>query len=372
MQIQSIMNFKSLRSRSAVARRKNAADDNRPIKTSGEEMKKRFLILIAAAFLFAGNVKSETPPLKLVQTIKLPEEIKGRFDHFAVDLTGNRLFATPEDNHAVLVFELKTGELLHTIKGIGKPHAILYREDLHELYITDGDTGDLKIFDSQTYTLKSSVKLLEDADSIGYDPVTKYLYIDNGGGDVHETYSMLSVVDTTAGKKVADIKVDGETLEAMALESSSPKMYVNNKARNRVDVIDRGKREILASWPIIKGKTNVAMALDETNHRLFVACRSGDLIVFDTASGKELTSLPIAKGVDDLVFDKDSKRIYAAADGFVDVYQEESPDNYKLLAKVPSGPVGRTARLVPELKRYFVAVPQHDTTPSEILVYDVQ
>ena len=220
--------------------------------------------------------------------------------------------------------------------------------------------------------MKSSVKLLEDADSIGYDPATKYLYIDNGGGDVHETYSMLSVVDTTSGKKVADMKVDGETLEAMALETSSPKMYVNNKAKNRVDVIDREKREILASWPITKGKTNVAMALDEANHRLFVACRSGDLIVFDTTSGKELSSLPIAKGVDDLAFDKDSKRIYAAADGFVDVYQEESPDSYKLLAKVPSGPAARTARLVPELKRYFVAVPQHETIPSEVLVYEVQ
>ena len=171
---------------------------------------------------------------------------------------------------------------------------------------------------------------------------------------------------------MADIKVDGETLEAMALESSSSKMYVNNKAKNRVDVIDREKREILTSWPISKGKTNVAMALDEDNHRLFVACRSGDLVVFDTTSAKEIATLPITKGVDDLVFDKDNKRIYAAADGFVDVYQEESPDGYKLVTKVPSGPSARTARLVPELKRYFVAVPQHETTPSEVLVYEVQ
>ena len=183
---------------------------------------------------------------------------------------------------------------------------------------------------------------------------------------------MLSIVDTTTGKKLADLKIDGETLEAMALESSSPKMYVNNKAKNRVDVIDREKREILASWPITKGKTNVAMALDEANHRLFVACRSGQLIVFDTTSGKELSSLPIAQGVDDLAFAKDNKRIYAAADGFVDVYQEQSPDDYQLLAKVPSGPAGRTASLVPELKRYFVAVPQHDAVPSEVLVFEVQ
>src|ERR1700747_122261 len=106
-------------------------------------MKTRFLFAIAVALSFAVNIKSDTAPLKLVQTIKLPADIKGRFDHFAVDLAGNRLFATPEDNHAVLVFDLKTGKLLHTIKGIGKPHAILYRDDLKQIYVTDGDAGDL-------------------------------------------------------------------------------------------------------------------------------------------------------------------------------------------------------------------------------------
>jgi hypothetical protein len=33
--------------------------------------------------------------------------------------------------------------------------------------------------------------------------------------------------------------------------------------------------------------------------------------------------------------------------------------------------MGRTARLVPELKRYFVAVPQHGTASAEVLVFDV-
>src|SRR5260370_9960310 len=110
---------------------------------------------------------------------------------------------------------------------------------MSRLYVTDGEAGDVKIFDSTTYRLLSSVKLLEDADSIGYDPATKYLYIDNGGGDVHETYSMLSVVDTTAGKKLPDIKIDGDTLEAMALQKSSPRLNVNNRAKNHVALVDR-------------------------------------------------------------------------------------------------------------------------------------
>ena len=335
-------------------------------------MKKCYAMLAASLILFVIAARGQDASvLKLAQTLTLPSDIKGNFDHFGVDLKNNRLFATPEGYKAVLVFDIKSGKPIHTIKEIGKPHAVLYREDLNRIYITDGDAGDLKIFDGKTYALMSSVKLLEDADSIGYDPKSNYLYIDNGGGDVHQTYSMLSVVDTTAGKKLADIKIDGDTLEAMALESSSPKLYVNNKAKNQVDVVDREKRALLTSWPVTKCKTNVAMAFDESNRRLFIACRSGQISVLDSESGKEVTALPITKGVDDITYDPASKRLYAACDGDVDVYEQSSPDQYKRLAQVPTGPLARTARLVPELKQYFVAVPQHGTDPAKILIFDV-
>ena len=335
-------------------------------------MKKVSLILVSFFAVFAGQARSqEAAPLKLIQTFKLPPEVKGNFDHFAVDLKGGRLFATPEYYKAVVVFDLQSGKLTHTIKGIDKPHAVLYREDLNRIYVTDGDAGDLKIFDGATYRQLSSVKLLEDADSIGFDPATKYLYIDNGGGDVHQTYSMLSVVDTTDAKKLADMKIDGDTLEAMALEKSSSRMFVNNRAKNQVDVIDREKRELVASWPVTKCKTNVAMAFDDANHRLFVACRSGAISVMDSTSGKEVAELPITKGVDDAVYDAASKRVYASCDGEVNVYEQTSADNYKLLGKVASGPLGRTSLLVPALKRYFVAVPQHGTESAEVLVFEV-
>src|SRR6202790_2143477 len=279
----------------------------------GGEMKRSFAILFVVLFLFAGKSSGqESAPLKLVQTYKLPPDVKGNFDHFAIDLSGNRLFATPEAYKAVLVFDLKSGKLIHKITGIEKPHAILYRPDLKRLYITDGESGDLKIVDSDSYAIVSSVKLLEDADSIGYDPKTKYLYIDNGGGDVHQTYSMLSVVDTTAGKKLADIKIDGDTLEAMVLDNASPRIFLNNKAKSQVDVIDRDKRTLLTSWPITKSKTNVAMAYDAANHRLFIGCRGGGIVVIDTDSGKEVAVLEITKGVDDIVFDPASKRLYAS------------------------------------------------------------
>lgn len=54
-------------------------------------------------------------PLKALQMIPIPPAVKGCFDHFGVDLKHNRLFATPEDAHVVLVYDLVTAELLTEI-----------------------------------------------------------------------------------------------------------------------------------------------------------------------------------------------------------------------------------------------------------------
>ena len=82
-------------------------------------MKRTIAMLLVMCGLFAMKTQSqEAAPLKLAQTYKLPADVKGNFDHFAIDLAGNRLFATPEAYKAVLVIDLKTGNLLHKISGI--------------------------------------------------------------------------------------------------------------------------------------------------------------------------------------------------------------------------------------------------------------
>ena len=159
----------------------------------------------------------------------------------------------------------------------------------------------------------------------------------------------------------------GDTLEAMALEKGSSRIYLHNKVKSQVDVIDREKRALIASWPITKGKVNVAMALDEANHRLFIACRNGEM---DTQTGKEIAALPITKGLDDLKYDASGKRIYAACNGTRMSTSSQTWITTNAL-EVPTGPVGRTALLAPDLKQYFVAVPQHGTTRAEVLVFEV-
>jgi DNA-binding beta-propeller fold protein YncE len=330
-------------------------------------------MLLAAALLPLNAAAAEKPaPLKLIAHFTMPAAVKGRFDHLCADVAGNRLFLAAESAHEVLVFNLRTGKYLRAIPDIQIPHAIFVRDDLNRIYVTDGGAGELKIFDGKTYQLVKRVQLKVDSDSIGYDPATKYLFIDNGGGDAHESFSMFSIVDTTSGEKVADIKVDGETLEAMAIDPASSRIYVNNPAKSEVDVIDPKTHEVVAHWPVTMGQRNVSMALDRARHRLFVACRSGALVVFDTVTGKELQSFPIDTGVDDLIFDPASKRLYASAGGMVDVYRELDADHYESLGKIASGPGGKNEVLAPQLHRLYVTIPPGNHPPGSVAVFRVE
>ena len=361
----------------------------------------RYFFLLAAltialwtaprAFVFAGD----TPPLKLVKTIELADihsgapdvsadqlaknltttrmvGVQNHFDHLTADLKNNRLFIVPEDNKTIEVYDIRTGKFVHSIKGIGVGHSVVYRPDIDRIFVTDGSEGDLKIFNGTTYELLKSVKLLADSDATGYDPVTHNLYIADGGLDAKLNYTFLEIVNTDTGERVGQIKIDSNRLEAMVVEKSGSRLFLNMTEKNSIGVIDRTKQAVAAVWPLTC-KVNASVAIDEKNHRLFDACRDGNLNVLDSDTGKVLQNLPISTGVDDMTFDPASQRIYVAAgEGFVNVFEEIDPDHYQAIGKIPTGPLGKTGSLVPALNEYFVAVPPHGATCAEVLVFAVQ
>lgn len=322
--------------------------------------------LLAATFPAMAQTAA---PLTLVGHYDLTGAPAGHMDHVAIDLAGHRLFATDEGG-AVAVVNLRTGKLVQTISSAQEPHALLYRADLDRLYVTDGGAGLLRIYDGKSYKEVGTVKLWDDADSVGYDPATHDLYIDSGGGDLHQTFSHFSQVDTSAAKLVRDSHIDGDTLEAMQLSSQSPLIYLNIRSKHQIAVINRQTHQVQAVWTIQGASDNTAMALDEAHHRLYVGCRSGAMVIFDTTTGKQLAALPVGKVVDDMVYDPVSQRIYAACDGAVYVYQRTGPDQFRV-SQVKSAVLGKTALLVPSLHRYYVSVPKAGSTPAQILVYRV-
>src|SRR5713101_1240814 len=220
--------------------------------------------------LMLGAWAQKKEPLALSQSTPLPELHDGDFDHFAADLPGNRLFSTAEENSKVLVFDLKTNKLIRTISDLKAPHSMLYRPDLKKLFVVDGDLGEVKIYETDAYKPVGTIKLKEGADASLYDPSTKYLYVVNGGKDAKLPNAYISVIDTNTAKIVGEIKVDSNDVEGIAIEKSGPRMFVDIRGNNSVEVFDREKRTLLAAWSVAQeAKKPTAIALDESKHRLF-------------------------------------------------------------------------------------------------------
>jgi DNA-binding beta-propeller fold protein YncE len=313
-------------------------------------------------------------PLKLLQSIPLPSLKAGDFDHFAMDLEGHRLFLTAEENGKLLGFDTNENKLIHTIEDLKAPHAVLYRKEFNKLFVVDGDESAVKIYDAQSYQPLGKVGLDPDADSMAYDAATKYMYVVNGGREAKTPYSFITVVDLSASKKVRDIKIDSDRVEAVVLEKSGPRLFCNITGTNTVGVMERTKSALEKEWKLPAGvQQNVALALDEKDHRLFVVTRKpGNLVVLDSDSGKVIASLPAVGMVDDMAYDADHHRLYLAGDQFVDVFSQKDADHYALLARIPGGFRAKTGILVPELNRYYLAVPRHGNSAAKVNVYEVQ
>jgi DNA-binding beta-propeller fold protein YncE len=338
-------------------------------------MKRIFGVLLTIfVCLPSGIAAQEKVPLKLVATIPLPGLKDGDFDHFAPDLDGQRLFLTAEENDKLEVLDAKANSRIRTIENVKAPHSALFRPDLKKLFIVEGDASSVRVYDTDNFKMLDEVKLSIDADSMAYDPATHYMYVVNGGREAHTPYSLISVVDTNASKKLRDIKIPSNHVEAIILEKSGPRMFINISGQNAVGVMDRNKSALTATWPLPAGdKLNVAMAFDETYHRLFVVTRNpGKLVVMNSDNGKVIADLPAVGLVDDAIYDAQHKRIYLAGDQYLDVFEQKDPDHYALLTRIPGAFRAKTGILVPEWNRYYLAVPHHVGKEGEVRVYDIQ
>jgi DNA-binding beta-propeller fold protein YncE len=204
----------------------------------------------------------------------------------------------------------------------------------------------------------------EGADNVRHDART---------GLVILGHKSLAVIDPKALTVKADISV-GAVPRAFRPEPSRPRMYCNLPG-NVVAVIDTDRNEVTARYTLTLAGNNAAMAVDPEHHRLFIGCRKEPkLVVLDTDTGKEITSLPIPGDVDDLAYDARNKRVYASCgEGFLVAIRQDDPDHYTELTRIPTAKLARTSLLDADSGRMFVAVPrQPGKDGPEVWVFRVR
>ena len=316
-------------------------------------------ILSGGSALSAG-----TTPLELVQTIALPD-VRGRIDHLDIDLEGERLFVAALGNDTVEIVDLHAGRRSEPIHGLQEPQGVAYIPDAKRLAVANGRGGRVDIFDGTSLAALGRVEGLDDADNLRYAPDARRLYVGYG--------SALAVLDMAAMQRLTAIKLAGHP-ESFQLASGTSRIFVNVPSAEQIAVVDPGKAAIVATWPLGSLKANFPMALDEPDHRLFVATRRpARLLVYDAASGSRIAEITIGGDADDLFFDAEHRRIYViCGEGVIDVVEQLDVNRYRAVTQLKTSPGARTGLFVPQRKTLYVAVPATGGSAAEIRVYRIQ
>jgi DNA-binding beta-propeller fold protein YncE len=344
-------------------------------------MNKIFCYLLTTFTLLAVTTASqEYPGLKLVQTIPI-HNISARFDHFGIDLKRMRLFLPAEENHSLEIIDLRKGEVIHSIPGFEKAHAVYYRPDANEIFVSDNN-GTCKIFRGDSFDFVKTIRLtLDYADGLRFDPESKLVYVVNAHKSAEGVprFSYLAIIDTRKWEHVGDIKVEGDRIEEVALEPSGSRLFLDVSGRHEIGLVDRDKRTQVGAWQYPAEGVPYAAVLDQDDHRLLVALRRpGALMILDSDSGKMITSMPTKEGIDDIYYDSARRRIYLSAgvvgstEGYIVIFKQIDPDHYESEGTISTGGASPTSLFVPGLNRYYVAVQSHGAKEAEVQVYEVK
>jgi hypothetical protein len=313
--------------------------------------------------------------LGLVETIPLPTE--GWMDHLTVDLKNQHVFISGEYSKSFVVVDLRAGQVIRNITGLeGNPRKPFFDPKTNQVWV---DLGDNTLVDIDAGTLEI-VKTVEmtggkgaakrDPDNGAYDFARGIYYSAVGTSGTMD--GSIEIVDTRAGKLIGSIPMHGSDPAGLVLDPAGNRLYVGMgdvvNGESVCKVIDTEKREVVAEWPITGGPQPHVAGLDLPHHRLFFGSRlqgghqgePGKLVIMNSDDGKVIQVLDSVGGADELYFDAPSKRIYfSGSTGTVAVFKQDDADHYELLGKVPTGAEAKTGLWIPELKRYYSAVPKH-------------
>src|ERR1700686_239018 len=314
--------------------------------------------------------------LRLVETIPLPTE--GYMDHLSYDLKNQHLFLSAENNKEVVVVDMKTGKVIQETKVGGNPRKPFFNPSTNELWVDLGDNTVVAL-NGSTFEVAKTIELTggknapgRDPDNAAFDAAKGLYYVAVRTRSEGSKEASIEIIDTKAAKLIGSIKMDGQEPAGIVLDPAVNRLYAGMgdvvNGESVVKVVDTAKRAIVAEWSTAGGPQPHVAGLDAAHHRLFMGSRlggghnvdPGKLVIINTDTGKVIETLDATGGGDEIFFDAPSKRVYfSRSTGTLAVFREDDPDHFRLLGKVPTGAIAKSGIWIPELKRYYAAVPKH-------------
>ncbi len=312
-----------------------------------------FALLLAGASVFAFQPGG----YHLLKRVALSAAEGGGeyFDYITFDAASRRVYLS--HGTEVKVLNGDTDEVVGNITGLKRDHGVAIVPELGRGFISDGETGQVVVFDLKTLKTIGQVKAEPDADSILYDPASKRIFCFNGDS------KSATVIDPSKQTVVATIPLEGAPEQAVA--DGKGMIYDNLEDKNEVIAIDTRALKITARWPVAPAGQPVSIAMDRAHRRLFIGSRNPKLlVVMDADNGKIIGQpFPIGGRVDTNVYDPDTGLIAAATgDGTLHIFHEDSPDKLSVVETVATEFGAKTMALDPKTHNLLVDTADFEST----------
>ena len=274
---------------------------------------------------------------------------EGGWDYVTLDPSTHHLYV-PRSTHT-MVIDTESGNTLADIPGQKRNHGVALVPDVGRGFISDGGgDGAVVIFDLKSNQVLGSIKAQPDADGIIYDKSSGLVLVVSGDNGV--LMSLKPDVDPKNGTLDPPIDLGGKP-EFLAADGKG-KVYVNLVDKNMVAVVDIKARNVVARWPVAPGGNPVGMAIDTKKRLLFIGCRNPQkLIVMSADDGKIVADLPIGAGVDATKIDG-AQAFASCRDGKLEVAGETAPGKWGILQTASTPPAARTMDVDTALHKIYL------------------
>ena len=293
--------------------------------------------------LFGVQPNAADGPYQLIKEVHIGGE--GGWDYLNVDSLTRRLYIS--HGTKVVVYDMAKDAVVGEIADTPGVHGAVAAFD-GRIVSSNGRGNNASIVDAKTLQTISKVETEGNPDFIMYEPRQHEVYTMNGNG------RSASVIDA-GGKVVATIPLGGKP-EAAVPDPAAGRVYVENNTGNSIVVIDVATHKVVATWPIAPGESAAGLAIDLTNHRLFIGAHNNKMLMMDSTNGRVIGDVPIGGGVDSTWFDPGTGYAFSSCStGTVTVAHEDSPSKLTVVQTLATAVGARTMALDPATHRIYLA-----------------
>ena len=280
------------------------------------------------------------------------------FDYVNVDSVARRAYLS--HNTEFIVVNIDTGEKIGAVTGDWKRvHGSALVPDLNRGFITDGDAGNIIMFDLKTLAVIKTIKGEEDADWILYDPASKMIFTFNGDA------KSSTVIDPVKGEVVKSIPLGGQPEQAIA--DGKGMIYDTLQSTSEIVAIDTKSLAVKARYPVAPAGAPTSITMDRKTRRLFIGGRKPTvLVMMDADTGKIIgESFPIGDRVDANTFDAATNTLAAATrEGTLHIFHEDSPDKLSLVETVKTEFGAKTMGLDTKTHKLYLTTSDFGPAPA--------